>query len=749
MLRVFGIRHHGPGSTRSLLNALEDYQPDCILIEAAFEANSQIEILQNKEIQTPVALLIYEEKTLEKASYLPFADFSPEWQAIQYAFDKKLVVKCIDLPMAILMSLSEENSLLSGVVNHSFIAKDPLGYLANLQGYDDSEQWWNDTFEESERNQDIFPAINTLIKTIRREANRTESKETLIREAFMRKQIRLNIKEGFEKIAIICGAWHAPVLQDTLSYKIKADNAILRGLPKVKVKATWIPWSYERLSKIKGYGAGVLSPAWYEIRFTNSSSPEINWMSKTSSLLRDQGFPSSPAHTTEAVRLAQTLATMRNKQRPGLSELEEAALVVFCNGEATRMEIIHQQLVIGEKVGRIPHNLSNLPIQKDLLKLIKTTRLSKYWENPGKFWLKSTATKPRGGLDLRNKNDLLKSHLLHQLNILDIPWGTIMAKTGLEKGSFKEIWQLNWDPIFTIHIIEAGKWGNSIYKAALGKLKEDAAHANHLGEVVVLVNVALKAGFEEVIEYLAERMTTLLSETEDCLILMESLPPFINMLEFGDVRKTNLLAVDQYISKIIPRICIELPGYCHHLDELQSKEILTQIIQTNSALKILDNDHFLDSWKQTLTLLAEVESISPEAKGIASRILFDQDSDSINTTSKRMSFALSEGNEAVNVVRWLEGFLSGSGLLLVHFPPLWQLLDSWVNSVHADSFLHILPLLRRTFSKFSPKERSQMMKLVNTHTPPAPSVEKPTKFDATTLQREKILLPMLKKLLRG
>ena len=32
-VHLFGIRHHGPGCARSLLRALDELRPDCILIE--------------------------------------------------------------------------------------------------------------------------------------------------------------------------------------------------------------------------------------------------------------------------------------------------------------------------------------------------------------------------------------------------------------------------------------------------------------------------------------------------------------------------------------------------------------------------------------------------------------------------------------------------------------------------------------------------------------------------------------------
>ena len=36
---VLGIRHHGPGSARSLLRALDDFGPDMVLIEGPADAD--------------------------------------------------------------------------------------------------------------------------------------------------------------------------------------------------------------------------------------------------------------------------------------------------------------------------------------------------------------------------------------------------------------------------------------------------------------------------------------------------------------------------------------------------------------------------------------------------------------------------------------------------------------------------------------------------------------------------------------
>ena len=54
---------------------------------------------------------------------------------------------------------------------------------------------------------------------------------------------------------------------------------------------------------------------------------------------------------------------------------------------------------------------------------------------------------------------------------------------------------------------------------------------------------------------------------------------------------------------------------------------------------------------------------------------------------------------------WLEGFLAGDAVLLLHEPQLLGVIDGWVTSVQPDVFDDLLPLLRRTFSEFAPAER--------------------------------------------
>jgi hypothetical protein len=73
-----------------------------------------------------------------------------------------------------------------------------------------------------------------------------------------------------------------------------------------------------------------------------------------------------------------------------------------------------------------------------------------------------------------------------------------------------------------------------------------------------------------------------------------------------------------------------------------------------------------------------------------------------------MSRRLSVAAPADDGAAWLDGFLSGESVLLVHDPALLAIVDEWVSGIAEPTFEDLLPLLRRTFSRFQPPERSSI-----------------------------------------
>ena len=107
-IRIFGIRHHGPGCARSLVRAFEAWQPEALLIEGPPEGESVLPLAVDEAMTPPVALLVYSEDEVQRAAFYPFAEFSPEWQALRYAHANHMPVRFMDFPVAVRFALEKE-----------------------------------------------------------------------------------------------------------------------------------------------------------------------------------------------------------------------------------------------------------------------------------------------------------------------------------------------------------------------------------------------------------------------------------------------------------------------------------------------------------------------------------------------------------------------------------------------------------------------------------------------------------------
>ena len=181
LIELYGIRHHGPGSARSLLAALGEQGPDVVLIEGPAEADGLVALAGEPDMRPPVALLGYVPGQPETAAFWPFAVFSPEWQAIRYALGAGVPVRFCDLPAAYQLAMREGSAPQPRT--------DPIGELAAAAGYDDPERWWEDVVEHVPGPSSVFGAIADAIAILRADDAEPDPRDAA-REAHMRKVLR-------------------------------------------------------------------------------------------------------------------------------------------------------------------------------------------------------------------------------------------------------------------------------------------------------------------------------------------------------------------------------------------------------------------------------------------------------------------------------------------------------------------------------------------------------------------------------
>lgn len=736
-IQVFGIRHHGPGSARSLVHALNAFQPDAILIEGPPDAEAVLPLLQHKAMRPPVSLLVYASETPRLAAYYPMTFFSPEYQAICYALQRNVTLRLMDLPQSISLpkfvqpaleqlqnkavdttpademqipqplpegdSIAPDNTEapVDEATAQRRIQQDPLSELARAAGYKDGERWWDHMIEQRRDHQDVFAAVLEAMTELRNEYSfgMLNPEQEALREAYMRQVIRQAVQAGHQRVAVICGAWHAPVLQEMPNSEAQ-DAALLEGLETVGVEATWIPWTNTRLAFNSGYGAGIRAPGWYQFLWDNADGDvAVGWLTRIAVLLRQDGQNASPAETIDAVRLAETLATMRGRPLPDLHDMNEAALAVLCYGNVAPMQMIQKRLIVGDTIGAVPESTPMVPLQRDL---------NREQERLG---LRQQAHESTLSLDQRRDTHLEQSYLLHRLWLLGVNWGTKVDVSEFA-GTYKEVWKLNWTPELTIRLIEQSAWGNTIEEAASAYAVSQAETATTLPRLTSLVHQTLLSNLPTAVESVVKSLKDRATLSKNLIELMQALPPLAEVMVYNDVRNTHVATVREVIDRFLRWIRYELPAYCNQIDDSAARELKAPLLQCHGAVQLLDETSLAEDWYSMLHGIFKQATVNAVISGLTGRMLLDDRRIAIEDILHHFRFITSRNDDAEYVAAFLEGFLSDKGLILLHDEQLLPLLDEWVVGLDAQQFEGLLPLLRRTFMTFHEPELRQIARRV-------------------------------------
>lgn len=749
VVEVMGVRHHGPGSGRAVRAALERLQPDVVLIEGPADADPLAPLAADPGLVPPVAVLAWANDDPAASAFWPFAVFSPEWQALRWAAEHGVRVRFCDLPSGAVLARPATGDVdapqrggadpdparhatgdvdapqrpgtdgdvpATAAAGEDVVARtgahpgagaqddgdaaeaattlrrDPVAALAAAAGYDDPERWWDDVVESRIESPTPFPVLTEAMAELRRSAAPLDPARQAHedrREAYMRQTLRAEVRAGAERVAVVCGAWHAPALDGRLP-PAAGDARLLRGLPRRATSVTWVPWTSSRLASASGYGAGITSPGWYHHLFTAPDRVVTRWLTRVAGVLREQDLPVSSAHVIEAVRLAEALATMRGRPLAGLDEVTEATRAVLCEGDDALLAFVTHRLVVGEALGSVPDSVPTVPLESDLRATARRLRLK---VEPVVRTLE---------LDVRKDTDRERSRLLHRLRVLGVDWGVPAAATRRSTGTFREPWTLVWRPELAVAVIQAALWGTTVEAAAAARLGAAAAEAS-LPDLTGLVEDALLADLPAAVTPLLAALDARAAHDLDARHLMAALPALVRAHRYPGVRGTDVEQIGRVADALLVRVCAGLPAVVTGLDDDAARELRAALDAVHDAVLLREDASGSERWWSALGALADREDVSGVLVGRATRLL--RDGGRLGDAAVRLSRALSVGATAPAKAAWVEGFLEGGGLLLARDEELLAVLDGWLVRLPERDFTDVLPLLRRTFGALAPAER--------------------------------------------
>ena len=205
---IFGVRHFSPAGAYYVRKYLDEVQPKVVLIEAPSDFTDLMDKITAKEVVPPIAIMAYTLEAPIQTIIYPFAEFSPEYQAILWAKENKVECRFCDLPSSVFLAIQNKGENPSEESLNSYIHRK----IDEFSEDSDSEVFWERVMEQAADYQAYRSGARDYGTNLRELtlANTKSDAENIIREAYMCKQVAELCEEGFKinEIAMVVGAFH-------------------------------------------------------------------------------------------------------------------------------------------------------------------------------------------------------------------------------------------------------------------------------------------------------------------------------------------------------------------------------------------------------------------------------------------------------------------------------------------------------------------------------------------------------------
>ncbi|EGI3953145.1 hypothetical protein H3428_001105 [Escherichia coli] len=252
---IVGIRHHSPACARLVKSLIESQRPRYVLIEGPADFNDRVDELFLAH-QLPVAIYSYcqyqDGAAPGRGAWTPFAEFSPEWQALQAARRIQAQTYFIDLPC---WAQSEEEDDSPDTQDES------QALLLRATRMDNSDTLWDHLFEDESQQTALPSALAHYFAQLRGDFPGDALNRQ--REAFMARWIAWAVQQNNGDVLVVCGGWHAPALAKM--WRECPQDINTPELPSLADAITGCyltPYSEKRLDVLAGYLSGMPAPVW-------------------------------------------------------------------------------------------------------------------------------------------------------------------------------------------------------------------------------------------------------------------------------------------------------------------------------------------------------------------------------------------------------------------------------------------------------------------------------------------------------
>lgn len=700
-MKTFGIRHFSPAGAYFVRKFLNENRPDVVLIEGPADFDFLMDDIVSKNLLPPFAIMAYTKEVPIETVLYPFAVYSPEYQAILWARENNKECHFFDLESNIMLGLESKNE--DEIISD---APDKIHDKEKTSDFD-MESFWERVLEQSE-DMNAYKSGSALFGESLRNEDEVSLRD-IIRESFMKRKIKEIIDSGIdsEKIVAITGAFHTSAIQ---SLDGAMTDKEYDSLKKKDSNITLMPYSYYRLSKRTGYGAGNTAPAYYELLWqgfikNDKTYHERKYLSLLAKYMREHGGIVSSAQVIEATMLSRSIANLRGGSIPTLVDLKDAGITCMGGGSFGEMAMGFAQSDIGTKIGVVPQESMKTSIQSDFLSRLKALKLEKYKElvaTPLQLDL-------RENLRVKSKEsaflDLNRSFFLYRLVTLGIDFAKI-ERNRQDNATWAENWILQWTPEAEIQIVESVLKGDTIDEAVAFVLGERLDNAISISEIADIIEAAFNCGIPKIVEGAGRKLDEMASGAVSIHEIAVTTSKLSDMILFGDIKKLDRKPLEPIVKRLCIRAALILAGESACDD--MAAVILVEDIQSIHNVFVLHDFLDKDLWFDKLMEVSNRDDLNTKISGLATAILLDTGKTDENTLRIEVARRLSAGMPAELGANWFAGLSIRNHYALIGRLTLWESLSEYMDSLDEEEFRRSLVFLRRAFVDYSSKEKDMI-----------------------------------------
>ena len=711
---IIGVRHHSPACARWVRQCIEQVRPAYVLIEGPADFNPRLNELLLPH-QLPIALYAYcqheNDESRSARAWVPFAEWSPEWQALQAAHRQQANIRFIDLPIW----AHDEDDDTEG--DHAQAYEQALRHATHMENVD---ALWDHLFED-EAQADVLPtALTNYFDRLRH--TQPSSQRDQRREAHMARWIAWAMAQRQGPVVVVCGGWHAPALARQWLDCPSATTPPEVPSPPADAQAVGsylMPYSEKKLDVLTGYLSGMPAPLWQRWCWEHGQAPAGERLLYTvMSALRHKRQPASTADMGAAHLHAQALAQLRGHRVPLRSDWLDALAGTLIkealdeplpwsyrgtlHAGTNPIVVALVDCLAGQHYGTLAADTPQPPLPGDVRRELARVDIS-----------------PPSTLSLNRLDEqgLQQSQVLHRLKILEIPGiHCLHGSPSVLSADSEEQWQVQT----TLHqhaaLIEAARYGATLEDAARQRLTAALASASDLSRVAHLLNDAALAGLTRFSQQLLSQLTLLIARESRFDAVGSALEVLYNLWrydrQYGDIVQATLqAALDRALWLLEATNTVDKPQLNAHLHAWQ---VLCHILR--------DQEHLDHSATQALLPLPRAQAViqrrsqalsaAPLIRGAALGTLIRIEHP---TATAESALALLSHCTPLQLGEALQGLMALARHQLTSHTAFVEGFSQQLAQLGTDDFVQALPDLRAAFAWLPPQERSQLAEQVLTH----------------------------------